>query len=104
MENEIIAQARCHEDAGLKGSMLEREAILSAVKECLERRERQMEQTILTSGSDADAKATMTAAHNAFKTAKIVPIVDAFLDGFPLDLPPARRPIDLDEDLSRATS
>jgi len=100
LEKEIIAQAKRLEAAGLKGAELEREAVVSAVKEYMERRKRQIEQTILTSASDQDAKATMRAVQDAFNTAKIEPIVDALLAGSSADLPPARRPIDLDEDLS----
>jgi hypothetical protein len=42
----------------------------------------------------------MRAVQNVFKAAKIEAIVDALLAGGSPDLPPARRLIDLDEDLS----
>jgi hypothetical protein len=101
LKNGIIAQARRLEAAGLKGVELEREAVMSAVNEYKEPRKRLIEQTILTSASDQDAKATKRAVQDAFKAAKIEPIVEALLAGYSPDLPPARRPIDLDEDLSR---
>jgi hypothetical protein len=63
--------------------------------------ERLIEQTALTSGSDSDTKATLRAVRDAFGSARIMPIVDSFLAGRSLNLPPARRPIDLDEDLAR---
>jgi hypothetical protein len=100
LENEIIAQARRLEASGLKGVELEREAFVSAVKEYMERHKRQIELTILASASDQEAKTTRGAVQDVFKTAKIEPIVGAFLAGDSPDLPPARRPIDLDEDIS----
>jgi hypothetical protein len=101
LENQILAHARRLESAGLKGAELERAAYADALQEIMNAWLRLIEQTILTSGSDSDSKATIGAARNAIKSAKITPIVDAFLAGRSLDLPPARRPIDLDEDLSR---
>lgn len=103
LQNEIIAQARHLEGAGLKGAGLATAAVLSAVTERKQRCGRQMEQTALTSGSDSDAKATISAVRNAISGAKIAPLVEAFIAGCPLDLPPARHPIDLDEEISRTS-
>jgi hypothetical protein len=103
LRNDIIVQARRLEASGLKGVELEREAVVSAVEEYMERQKRQIEQTILTSqtsAADQEANATMRAVQDVFKTAKIAPIVEALLAGDLPELPPARRPIDLDEDLS----
>jgi hypothetical protein len=61
---------------------------------------RSIEQTILAAGSDAESRATIVAARNAFESARIMYIVDDFLVGA-LHLPPAQRPVDLDEDISR---
>jgi hypothetical protein len=101
LENEIVAQGRRLEGIGLKGPELERQAYERAIKQMMERYIRSMEQTVLTSGTDSNAKATIRAARSAIESAKIMPIVDAVLAGHSLDLPPARRPVDLDEDLSR---
>jgi hypothetical protein len=62
-----------------------------------------MEQTILASESGPDAKATINAVRNATGGAKIGPLVEAFVAGCPLELPPARHPIDLDEEISRTS-
>jgi hypothetical protein len=103
LTNQILAHARRLESAGLKGAELERASYAGALQETMNAQHRLIEQTILTSGSDSDTKATIGAARNAIRSAKIMPIVDSFLAGRSLNLPPARRPIDLDEDLSRFT-
>jgi hypothetical protein len=102
LENLILAHARRLETAGLKGAELESASYADALQEMMRAHLRQIEQTVLTSGSDSDSKATIEAARNAVNSAKIVPIVDSFLVGRSLNLPPARRRIDLDEDLSRS--
>jgi hypothetical protein len=101
LENEIVAQARHLEELGLKGVELERQAYARGLQETMNAQHRLVEQAILNTGSDSDSKATIGAARNARGSAKIMPIVDAFVAGCSVDLPPARRPIDLNEDLSR---
>jgi len=103
LENEIVAQARHLEQSGLKGKELEKQAYARALRETMEAQYRLVEQTILNTGSDSDSKATIGAARIANTSAKIMPIVDAFVAGRSVDLPPARRPVDLDEDLSRTS-
>jgi hypothetical protein len=56
---------------------------------------------MLAPGSDSDTKAAMVAVRDAFRCVSFTPIVDSFVAGRPLDLPPAQRPIGPDEDLSR---
>ena len=102
LENEIVAQARHLEELGLKGAELERQAYARGLQETMNAQHRLVEQTILT-GADSDSKATIRAARNAKQSAKIMPIVDAFVAGRSVDLPPARRPVDLNEDLSRTS-
>jgi|ERR1700691_2524872 len=101
LENLILVRARRLESEGLKGVVLEREAYAGALKEMRHAQLRQIEQTVLTSGSDSESRATIDAARNAVNSAEIMPIVDSFLAGRSLNLPPAQRPIDLDEDLAR---
>jgi hypothetical protein len=101
LENEIVAQARHLEELGLKGAELERQAYARGLRETMNAQQRLVEQTILSTGSDSDSKATIGAARNANGSAKIMPIIDAFVAGRSVDLPPARRPVDLNEDLSR---
>jgi hypothetical protein len=101
LENRMLAHARRLESAGLKGAELVAASCADALQETMSAHERLIEQTILASGSDSDSKATIDAARRAVDSAKIMPIVDSFLAGRSLNLPPARRPIDLDEDLSR---
>ena len=101
LENGIIAHARRYENEGVRGGELERKAFMSASKDHMECRRRLIEQTILTERSDSDAKATVIAAQNACNTTDIKGMVDKVLARSPLDLPPARRPIEIDEDLSR---
>jgi hypothetical protein len=101
LENEIVAQARHLEELGLRGAELQRQAYAGALRETMNAQHRLVEQTILNTGSDSDSKATIGAARNANGSAKIMPIVDAFVAGRSVDLPPARRPVDLNEDLSR---
>ena len=101
LENEIVSQARHLEELGLKGTELERQAIARGLQETMNAQYRLVEQTILNTGSDSESKATIDAARKAKGSAKIMPIVDAFVAGRSLDLPPSRRPVDLNEDLSR---
>jgi hypothetical protein len=101
LTNRVLAHARRLESRGLKGQELEGTAYAVALEDGLAAAQRLIEQTILTSGSDSESKATLTAVREAIKSVKTAPIVDAFLAGGSLNLPPARRPIDLDEDLSR---
>lgn len=101
LTNRVLAHARRLESAGLKGQELERTAYTRALEDSLASSQRLIEQTILTSGSDSESKATLTAVREAIKSFEPTPIVGAFLAGGSLNLPPARRPIDLDEDLSR---
>ena len=75
---------------------------MGAMNDNKDRRQRQLEQTILAEKVDQHSRATLIAVKNALKTAKIEPIIDAWLAGDPPELPPTRRPIDLDEDLSGA--
>jgi len=104
MENRVLAHSRYHEGGGLggglKGAELVRASLAGALRETLSAQFRQIEQIVLT-GSDRDSKATVEAARNSVSSAEIMPMVDSFLAGRSLDLPPARRPINLDEDLSR---
>jgi hypothetical protein len=103
LENEIVAAARHLEESGLKGPELERQAYARGLREIMNAQHRLVEQTILNTGSDADSKATIGAARNAKGSAKIMPIIDGFVEGRSVDLPPARRPVDLNEDLSRTS-
>lgn len=104
LENSTIAHARQLEANGVKGAQLEKEAYSNAVKEYLEFQKRLMEQTIVNSNklSDPEARATHMALQSTFKTPVVESLIDGVLAGSKLDLPPARRPIDLDEDLSRS--
>jgi len=97
----MLAHAERHESAGLRCAELVRASLADALQETMSAQERLIEQTTLTSGSDSDTKATLRAVRDAFSSARIMPIVDSFLAGHSLNLPPARRPINLDEDLSR---
>jgi hypothetical protein len=99
MENEAIAQARRLEGAGVKGAQLEGKAYIGAIEANNDRHRRLMEQTVLTSGSGPNGRATIIAVRNALKAADSSNLVSAFVSGDSLDLPPARRKIDLDEDL-----
>jgi hypothetical protein len=101
LTNLILAHARRLEGAGIKGAELERASYTGALQETMNAQQRLIEQTILASGSDSDAKATLGATRNAIRSAKIGPIVDSFLSDRTLKLPPGRRAINLDEDLSR---
>jgi hypothetical protein len=101
LENRMLGHARRHESAGLKGAELIEASCADALQETMDAQERLIEQTILASGSDSDTKATLVAVRDAFRSVSITPIADSFVAGRSLDLPPARRPIDLDEDLSR---
>jgi hypothetical protein len=103
LENELLVQASHLEAEGLKGEELERQAYISATREHMLRRRRQIEQTILTEGCVEEARAAVSAAQAAFQEAVIEPIIEAFRADQPLELPAAQRPIDLDEDLSRST-
>ena len=100
LTNQILVQARALERAGRKGKELERAAYAGALEQTMNAHQRAIEQAILTSGSDSDSKATIGAARDAIESAKIVLIVDAFRADS-LELPPARRQVGLDEDLSR---
>jgi hypothetical protein len=103
VENRVLKHARRLESAGLKGAELERGSYDGALQETADAQVRLIEQTVVTSGSDSDAKATLSAVRDAIRSARIAPMVERFIAGRPLDLAPARRPIDLDEDLSRFT-
>ena len=102
LANQILAHARRAESSGLKGAELVKASCAGALQETMNAQLRLMEQTILASGSNPESKATVRAARRAFGDARIVPITDSFLADRSLNLPPARRPIDLDEDLSRS--
>ena len=102
MENEILAHARRCEREGLKGADLLRVAIVAAVREYLRCQGRVISQTIFVRGGDPRANAIIDAVRDAINSARIEPLVEAILSGRPLELAPARRPIDPDEDISRA--
>jgi len=101
IENRMLAQARRREGEGLRGAELVAASCADALQETIDAHERLIEQTMLASGSDSDTKAALGAVRDALRCVSITPIVDSFVAGRPLDLPPARRPIDLDEDLAR---
>lgn len=100
IENEILARASELEAAGVRGADLVRRATLRATEDYLIAITRLMEQTIFASGVDAEGKATIIAAKQASQDADIARIVDTFVKGDRFELPPVRRPIDPDEDLS----
>jgi hypothetical protein len=102
LANQILAQARHLERAGLKGADLERSAYAGAIGECMDAHRRSIEQTILAERPDAESKATIAAARNAFESTPSMHIVDELLAGA-LHLPPAQRRVNLDEDISRTT-
>jgi hypothetical protein len=101
LENEILARARRCEREGLKGADLLREACVAAAREYLSRQGRVISQTIFIREGDPRANATIDAVWDAINSARIEPLVEAILSGRPLELAPARRPIDPDEDISR---
>jgi hypothetical protein len=100
LENRMLAHAQRLESAGVKGCELVAEACAAALQETMSANKRLIEQTILASGSDSDSRATVMAVRNAVDSVAIRAIVESFLSGS-LHRPPAHRPINLDEDLSR---
>ncbi len=100
IENRILANLKRLENEGLRGDELLRQSYIGALQERIGAQQRLIEQTVVASGLDSDAKATLSATRDALGSAKISPMVERFIAGHALDLPPARRSIDLDEDLS----
>lgn len=97
LENEILANAKRLERDGLRGRLLAQRAVEQALRDRGESRVRQIEQHCRADG----AAAVSRAAGEAIRVVDLSSIVEPLLRNESPSLAPAKRPVDLDEDLTK---
>lgn len=99
LEQSIVAAGRRLESEGMRGSALKQQAVLEGVLDRVERRMRHIEQHGLTKGG-AEVWPVLRAARAALMS--VAPeVTQRLLSGASSTGSAARRPVDLDEDLTK---
>lgn len=98
-EQSIFSQMRRLEREGVRGGAMKEQAVEGAVRDRIDRRMRQIEQHGLINGG-AEALPIINAARTALGSVAR-PFAERLLSGGPSTASSARRPLDLDEDLTK---
>ena len=100
LEKLCLSHARRLEREGKKGKSLAQNALVDALRSWVKRQERQIEQHCLAEGGTS-ARPVVQAAHNALRSVDLGGIADRLVSGEKPASSAPRKPVQLDEDLTK---